>query len=291
MSDMFSLHRWLLLDKVEKPIISGIENKKLGSMITGWATIIFTLGCISGLIIWFPQKLKSWKQGLKIKWRAGWKRLNHVSAQYPMKLFAKDIDNNGSIDPVMFYYIKTDKGERKLSPAIGKDMLTSQVPSLKKKFVLHKEYINTGVDDIFSDKTNLLELTCEETATCYIENLGNGIFFKHTMPIEAQFAPVNTILCHDFDGDGHTDLLFAGNEYQTEVMTGRYDASYGLFLKGNSNRDFIAYSPAQSGFVVNGDVKNMKLLNTTKAGNLVLVAINNDSLKTYRVALTQPPER
>jgi uncharacterized iron-regulated membrane protein len=77
MSDMFSLHRWLLLDKVEKPIISGIENKKLGSMITGWATIIFTLGCISGLIIWFPQKLKSWKQGLKIKWKAGWKRLNH----------------------------------------------------------------------------------------------------------------------------------------------------------------------------------------------------------------------
>ncbi len=77
MSTMFSLHRWLLLDKVEKPIIDGMENRKLGSMITGWATIIFTLGCISGLIIWFPQKLKTWRQGLKIKWRAGWKRLNH----------------------------------------------------------------------------------------------------------------------------------------------------------------------------------------------------------------------
>lgn len=77
MGTMFSLHRWLLLDKVEKPIIKGVENRKLGSMITGWATIIFTLGCITGLIIWFPQKLKHWRQGLKIKWNAGWKRVNH----------------------------------------------------------------------------------------------------------------------------------------------------------------------------------------------------------------------
>lgn len=77
MSTMFSLHRWLLLDKVEKPIIKGVPNKELGSMITGWATIIFTLGCITGLIIWFPQKIKNWKQGLTVKWKAGWKRVNH----------------------------------------------------------------------------------------------------------------------------------------------------------------------------------------------------------------------
>jgi len=56
MSTMFSLHRWLLLDRVKKPIIKGVPNKELGSMITGWATIIFTLGCFTGLIIWFPRK-------------------------------------------------------------------------------------------------------------------------------------------------------------------------------------------------------------------------------------------
>jgi uncharacterized iron-regulated membrane protein len=77
MSTMFSLHRWLLLDKVEKPIIRGTTNKELGSMITGWATIIFTLGCITGLVIWFPQKIKNWKQGLSVKWKASWKRVNH----------------------------------------------------------------------------------------------------------------------------------------------------------------------------------------------------------------------
>lgn len=69
MSVMFSLHRWLLLDKLEK--------KELGSTITGWATIVFTLGCITGLIIWFPQKVRNWKQGLGIKFTANWKRVNH----------------------------------------------------------------------------------------------------------------------------------------------------------------------------------------------------------------------
>lgn len=69
MSYMFSLHRWLLLDKIEK--------RELGSKITGWATILFTLGCITGLVIWIPQKTRNWRQGLKIKFRANWKRVNH----------------------------------------------------------------------------------------------------------------------------------------------------------------------------------------------------------------------
>ena len=50
--------------------------------------------------------------------------------------------------------------------------------------------------------------------------------------MEAQFAPVNAIICDDLDNDGYKDLLLAGNEYQTEVITGRYDASYGCFLRG-----------------------------------------------------------
>ncbi len=77
MGYMFSLHRWLLLDKIEKPLIEGKTNLEVGRLINGWATILFTLGCITGLIIWFPNRVKSWKQGLKIKRNAGWKRMNH----------------------------------------------------------------------------------------------------------------------------------------------------------------------------------------------------------------------
>lgn len=77
MGYMFSLHRWLLLDKVEEPILESMGNRDLGRFINGVATLLFLAGVVTGIFIWFPQKLKNWKQGLKIKWSANWKRVNH----------------------------------------------------------------------------------------------------------------------------------------------------------------------------------------------------------------------
>ena len=77
MQKLFGLHRWLLLNEIEEPIFQGIENRKLGSWITGTATLLFLLGVITGMVIWFPNKIRSWKNGLKIKWSANWKRINH----------------------------------------------------------------------------------------------------------------------------------------------------------------------------------------------------------------------
>jgi uncharacterized iron-regulated membrane protein len=47
MQIMFSLHRWLLLDRVEEPLFGELPNRKLGSYISGTATILFTLGVIT----------------------------------------------------------------------------------------------------------------------------------------------------------------------------------------------------------------------------------------------------
>lgn len=77
MGKMFGLHRWLLLNEIEEPIFEGVENRKLGSWITGTATLLFLLGVITGIVIWFPNKLRSWKNGLNIRWNANWKRVNH----------------------------------------------------------------------------------------------------------------------------------------------------------------------------------------------------------------------
>lgn len=77
MSYMFSLHRWLLLDKIEEPILESKTNMELGRFINGVATLLFLLGVVTGIFIWFPQKVKNWRQGLKIKWSGNWKRVNH----------------------------------------------------------------------------------------------------------------------------------------------------------------------------------------------------------------------
>jgi hypothetical protein len=206
----------------------------------------------------------------------------HTSAEYPMKLYTEDIDKNGKVDPVMFYYIKDEDGKRKLYPSINKDQLAAQVPIIKKQFLLNKDYATVTEDKIFSNDKNVQALTCNETRSCWIENKGNGKFKMHALPVEAQFAPVNAIICDDMDGDGIKDILLAGNEYQTEVMTGRYDASYGCFLKGNKQKEFKAVSTELSGFKIDGDVKDMKMITTKNKEKLILVAVNNDYMKVFK---------
>ncbi|GGK79007.1 PepSY-associated TM helix domain-containing protein [Rufibacter glacialis] len=64
------LHRTLLVKRE-----SGELNP--GKIIVGASTIIFVFIILTGLVIWFPKKLKNWKQGLKVKTSGNWKRINH----------------------------------------------------------------------------------------------------------------------------------------------------------------------------------------------------------------------
>jgi hypothetical protein len=202
-----------------------------------------------------------------------------------MHLFAKDLDQNGTIDPIFFYYIKDKDGERRLYPGISKAQFADQVPAIKKQFLLAQDYSKATFDKIFNGnkKEGLVQFTCDETRSCYFENLGGGKFKKYLLPIEAQFAPINSIICDDVDGDGNMDLIITGNEYQTDVMTGRYDASYGWFLKGNKDKTFQFVPPIRSGLIVDGDVKDMELIPISNHQKLLLVALNNDSLRVFKI--------
>ncbi len=208
-----------------------------------------------------------------------------VSADQPMALYAKDMDGNGSVDPVFFYHIKGKDGKRRLYPGISRAQFADQVPAIRKQFLQAKDYADATFDDVFpgDKKEGLLRFQCEETRSCYLENLGSGKFRKHPLPVEAQFAPVNAIVCDDFDGDGFPDLLLAGNEYGADVVTGRYDASYGCFLKGGKNKTFQSVPPAESGFLVDGDVRDMAVVPAPGGEKRLLVAVNNNSMRVFRI--------
>lgn len=61
---MMSLHRWLLAGAT-------------GKLITGISTLIFLFIIITGIVLWWPKTKSILVQRLKVKWRGGWKRLNH----------------------------------------------------------------------------------------------------------------------------------------------------------------------------------------------------------------------
>jgi len=207
-----------------------------------------------------------------------------ASPKEPIKLFAKDLDDNGSVDPLIAYYIPNQKGERHLYPAIDRQQFAGQVPAIKKKYEQHAAYSKEKMEDILKGKKEgMLELICEETRSCWLENKGNGKFEMHALPTEAQLSPVNSIVCTDVDGDQKLDIIMAGNEYQAEVMTGMYDASYGQLLKGDGKGTFKAISPLQSGLIIDGDVKDMKIISSPSKERLLLVAINNEKMKVFKL--------
>ena len=63
---VFALHRWLLG-----------SNTGIGKYIVGFSTLIFLFILVTGIILWWPRTKKILQQRLKIKWSAGWKRINH----------------------------------------------------------------------------------------------------------------------------------------------------------------------------------------------------------------------
>ena len=207
----------------------------------------------------------------------------NITRERPLKLYAGDFDGNNSLDLIPAYYIKDNKGQYQLFPALDRMQLADQMPVIKKKYLLSSEYALVNMKELLSgiNTKYIIEKDCETTTTVWIENLENGKFQQHALPIEAQFAPVNAIIAEDMDNDGAIDLLLGGNEYGTEFSTGRYDASYGVFLKGNGRGSYTALRPAVTGFILDGDVRGMKLINSNNKKN-ILVGFNNDKLRCFQ---------
>lgn len=195
----------------------------------------------------------------------------NVNEKEPMTLYAKDFDNSGSTVPVLCYYI-----QGKSYPMASRDDLASPIPSIKKKFNDYKSYADATINDIFSpdELKGALVLKAEQMETIYLENNNGKEFIPHTLPLEAQNAPVRAIIADDFNKDGKMDMLLTGNNSWTRIKFGRYNANHGVVLLGNGNQTFT-YSPQfQSGLNIRGDVKSMKEINT-KEGKNIITGINN----------------
>jgi hypothetical protein len=209
----------------------------------------------------------------------------HPTVDRPFRLYANDFDKNGSMDLIPAYYIKNEKGNYELFPGIDRTQFSEELIFIKKKYLLNETFSKATMENVLEilDKKGMIEKKCETTASIWIENKGYGVFISHQLPQEVQFAPVNSIAVADINKDGFMDLLLGGNEYQAEVSEGRYDASYGLLLSGSQNGSFQKIKPVESGFIVDGNVRQITIINKGRKTESVLVSINNDSLKCFQI--------
>jgi len=198
----------------------------------------------------------------------------------PLCIYARDYDRNGSLDPVMTYYVQ---GTKYIVHA--RDELISQISVMRLRFRTYKEYSEATFDESFlkSELDSAYVVCGEWFQTSYIENRGQGNFSIKPLPLDAQFSPVYGMVADDFNQDGHQDVLMVGNLYAAEVNTGRYDASQGLYLQGDGQGNFYPAKARESGFCADGDAKGVAMLINGDGHQLVVVGNNSGPVKTYAV--------
>jgi len=95
------------------------------------------------------------------------------------------------------------------------------------------------------------------------------------------------MLAEDFNGDGHLDILLAGNSYASEFTAGWYDASHGLLLMGDGKGGFSGLSAQESGFFSQGETRDLALIRDNNNQPIVLVGRNNIELLAYKLEKIQ----
>ena len=202
----------------------------------------------------------------------------NITPEHPLKLHFSDFDENGSVDPIFSIY-----EEEAYHPLAPLDVLTQQLPELKKKVLKYAAYARSTTEDILGllDAASMQTLSCEHQASMLLENLGDGQFSMRKLPLQAQLAPVKGILVEDFNLDGLPDAMLVGNDYNTEVIAGNYDASRGIILLNKGSLNFEVLNTNESGLYARGDARSVVKLKLSEGQLMMVVAKNSGQCDNY----------
>ncbi|MFD2201736.1 VCBS repeat-containing protein [Shivajiella indica] len=196
------------------------------------------------------------------------------SVDLPLKMWVKDLDGNGSLDPIIAYGIGNS-----YFPLANRDELVKKIPSLKKNFVRNSDFAGKTVDQVF----NKMPLSNAEIFE--VHGFTSKVFMNDgkqlqsiPLPDIAQLAPVQAIESLDLDGDGILDLILGGNLIETHPYFGAYLGTWGTVLKGEGNGNFGEFNISSLG--IKGQIRHIKAI-TVKEKNWVLFVKNDGETEVF----------
>lgn len=201
-----------------------------------------------------------------------------ASKKEPLRLYAKDFDKNGSLDPVLSHYI-----DGNAYPVHSRDQLIQQIPPIKVRFNNYDKYAKARFKDVFrrAELRGATILEAQFFENCFIENKGNETFDLKPLSSIMQLAPINKFLIDDYNGDGQLDAIAIGNNYSTEVTIGRYDAFTGAMMLGDGNGNFTVVRGAEMGMRADRDARDLVKVRTKFNEALYILSNNSDSLQLF----------
>ncbi len=205
--------------------------------------------------------------GLNSQWKA--------SSQQAMELHFKDYDQNGSIDPILFTYVKGES-----VPFMTRDELLDQMSIMRTRFTDYQSFAEAKLSDIITEEEQKGEqiLKANELKTSLYQMNSKGKFESVALPWEVQASPISAIAILDIDGQNDLDLVLAGNMNHAKLRIGKMDANSGLLLKSRGNLTYEAVSAQKTGLWLQGDVRSMQVI-----GNQLFIGINQQGLFPYKV--------
>lgn len=202
-----------------------------------------------------------------------------ASQENTLKLFVADFDNNQTVDKLISKNVNNSD-----VPVFLKKEMMEQFPYLKSKNLKHSDYASHNIYDLF-DKTILNNAQVGKVN--YLKSIiaindGKGHFSYSELPIEAQLSCVNTIEILDYNNDSKPDLFLGGNFTKYLPQFTRLDACSGIILKNLGKNKYENIKPTYSGFVTEGEVKDLKKIKLGKTNYLLSVA-NNKSPQLFKL--------
>jgi hypothetical protein len=198
----------------------------------------------------------------------------------PLKMYVNDFDETGQTAPLLAYEVNGRE-----MPFEQLDELLAQLSNITQRVGSYRDFAQKRIRDLFEpEKLNkALQKELMELRSIVLINSGDGTFQKRVLPFEAQWFPVKSIHIEDLDGDGNPDILLAGNIFDVKPsMGGRQDAGYGLVLKGDGAGNFETIPFSESGFLVQGESRAIRILNDNNGKRVIVVARNNDTPLFFR---------
>lgn len=207
-----------------------------------------------------------------------------ATREEPMTIYAKDLNQDGKLDPMIFCYGKGGDGVRRPYPMHTRDDMISQMVSIRKTYPTYRSFGKATIDQLWSDedRKGALHFQANDMESAYLENKGDGKFAITRLPLKAQVAPLYGMVATDINDDRNLDLMVAGNDYGMEPFSGRHDALNGLCFYGDGKGSFTPVPVSQSGFFARGDAKALTYIRHRKDEQLFIVTQNRDSLLLFK---------
>jgi hypothetical protein len=194
-------------------------------------------------------------------------------------VYASDFTGNQNTDVILSQSIKGTEYSLAGMLPLGRELYTLSI-----KFPTYGSFADATLAQLFSkpELEKALHYQTDTFASVFLHNDGGGAFTSTPLPSFAQIAPIKSIVVKDVDGDGHLDVVVAGNLYDAEPNTARADAGNGLWLRGDGRGRFTPVSPRESGFIAPLNAAAMALVRTS-AGTTLMVTNTGDSLQAFSV--------